>query len=1339
MIRKICHLFSRICLVVTLFCVAQHCPAQLANSGWPKFRGDYFNSGRSVGANVLPIKQWLTGIQIGSGMPSCPSTGSDGTVFVGGGPNVYAFDGVGGGLKWTFTPPVGGGFQASPAISKDGTVYIGSSNPGSGVGNTFYALDGKKGTVKWSFTSSSGTEQFISSPAIDYDGAIYVATSAGNIYKLDPAAGAVTWVSTPNNGGDVFYSSPCLDQLDKDHNGGIYIGSHGGFVYCVNKLDGTLRWQFKANGSVDSSVSISPAGFNVIFGSLDNNVYCVDNGGRQVWSYTTGGKVFSSPGFGPNNTAYIGSEDKNLYAFDAGTGSLKWTFSTGAPIDGSPAVAADGTVYLGPGDGYVYALNGVSGAKKWSYQTTSSAGSPSFGTDGTLYVLSGTSILALESVHVISTTLKPTSLLGGHPAVGTVIMNLPAAVGGAYVGLVSDDVSAIVPQYITVAAGQIQAQFPITTGGVDYDQVATITATPGINQSVPLTIFAPVMLSLVLTPSTVKELDSSTGTVTISGPAGPAGVNVVASTSNIKVAECLPRKPPQARIDPGQTKASFAIVTYPVDDVTVVKISASGLGTATANLTVQPASLLSLALDPTSVVGGNSSVGTVTLDLPAGPSGTVVSLNSSNASARVPATVTVASGDTTASFTVTTTAVAARTTAQITANLRGVPKSLNLGIKPVGLASVSMKPAVVFGSQSVVGTVTLDGAAPAGGMFVTLTSDNQVATVPASVTVPEGQTSVDFAVQTILVSNQILAKITGTHSDESASTTLTVNPATPTSLALSPESMVGGDTSTATVTLNGPAGPQGVTLLLTSSDPAATVPPTLFIPKGSNTGTFKVTTVGVNTWTVSIVTASIVGVWKSANLSITPTSLVGFTLTPNLIVGGQTSTGVVRLLGPAAPSGSSVLITCQNPLVTVPASVTVPGGQTTATFPITSQGVSAKAFVPIKASLNGDLQAILTLDILSLVSVKLDPSTVAGASPSTGTVFFNGPAGPGGVVINLASDQKAAQVPATISVPAGQSSGTFTVLTSPVTKRTSANISASLRTVTVSAALTMNPIGVLSVSVNPTSVVGGNSSTGVVTLTGIAPKGGTVVRLSSTAATVASVPGSVTIPAGSSTATFVVKTFGVASEKQVPITGKLGVTSASSTLTVKPAILLSISVNPATVTGGSPSTGTVTLSGAAPTSGMVVTLSSTSSSALVPAKVTVSGGKTTATFVVKTTVVVQKTSATISASLNGTSVSSVLTLNPISLLSVTLNPSTVVGGKSSTATVTLSGPAPSSGVTILCSSDQGFAKVPATVNVASAKTSATFTVATTKVDAGSKATISCSLGSLTVTAVLTTK
>src|SRR2546425_10687720 len=75
------------------------------------------------------------------------------------------------------------------------------------------------------------------------------------------------------------------------------------------------------------------------------------------------------------------------------------------------------------------------------------------------------------------------------------------------------------------------------------------------------------------------------------------------------------------------------------------------------------------------------------------------------------------------------------------------------------------------------------------------------------------------------------------------------------------------------------------------------------------------------------------------------------------------------------------------------------------------------------------------------------------------------------------------------------------------------------------AQLTINPAGaplpLSSVTLNPTSVVGGNPSTGTVTLTAPAPAGGAVVTLVSTGA-VASVPASVTVPAGATSATFTV-------------------------------------------------------------------------------------------------------------------------------------------------------------------------------------------------------------------------
>jgi hypothetical protein len=70
------------------------------------------------------------------------------------------------------------------------------------------------------------------------------------------------------------------------------------------------------------------------------------------------------------------------------------------------------------------------------------------------------------------------------------------------------------------------------------------------------------------------------------------------------------------------------------------------------------------------------------------------------------------------------------------------------------------------------------------------------------------------------------------------------------------------------------------------------------------------------------------------------------------------------------------------------------------------------------------------------------------------------------------------------------------------------------------------------------------------------------------------------------------------------------------------------------------------LNGPAPTGGMVVTLSSSrTSTAQVPASVTVAAGQTTATFAITTLAVTQNRTATISARRSVT-VSAVLTVTP---------------------------------------------------------------------------------------------
>ncbi len=185
----------------------------------------------------------------------------------------------------------------------------------------------------------------------------------------------------------------------------------------------------------------------------------------------------------------------------------------------------------------------------------------------------------------------------------------------------------------------------------------------------------------------------------------------------------------------------------------------------------------------------------------------------------------------------------------------------------------------------------------------------------------------------------------------------------------------------------------------------------------------------------------------------------------------------------------------------------------------------------------------------SLSSVTLNPASVVGGANSTGTVTLSAPASTGGATVSLSSNSPSAVVPPSAAVAAGATTGTFTVTTSPVTSATPVTISGTYG-VTRTAGLTVNAATLASVTFNPPSVVGGNNSTGTVTLTGIAPAGGATVTLS-TNNTVAQVPASVSVATGATTATFTVTTSVISSSTIVTVTGKYGATQ-TGTLTVGP-------------------------------------------------------------------------------------------------------------------------------------------------------------------------------------------
>ena len=185
-----------------------------------------------------------------------------------------------------------------------------------------------------------------------------------------------------------------------------------------------------------------------------------------------------------------------------------------------------------------------------------------------------------------------------------------------------------------------------------------------------------------------------------------------------------------------------------------------------------------------------------------------------------------------------------------------------------------------------------------------------------------------------------------------------------------------------------------------------------------------------------------------------------------------------------------------------------------------------------------------------------------------------------------------------------------------------------------------------SVSLSPTSVLGGNSSTGTVTLNGPAPAGGALVTLGSNNTATASVPANVTIAPNATTATFNVTTAPVAVNASVAISATYGTTKRTASLTVKVAVLSSLTLSPTSVKGGTQATGTVILSGPAPPLGATVTLiSSNTNVATVPPTVTVPTNMTSTTFAIATSLVTANKSVTISGKFGSTQ-KATLTVTP---------------------------------------------------------------------------------------------
>ncbi len=556
-------------------------------------------------------------------------------------------------------------------------------------------------------------------------------------------------------------------------------------------------------------------------------------------------------------------------------------------------------------------------------------------------------------------------------------------------------------------------------------------------------------------------------------------------------------------------------------------------------------SVESLTLNPSTAFPGDTVTAKITLRAPAAAGGVWVGITTSDSLiVPAPATVLIPEGQTSASVNVATPAAAFLTALEAvtltaiagytgrTATLSMTPKTPANPIVSITVTAGRVNPGTVAAGQ-----VTLAAPAPAGGTIVSFNAliktvttspvvnpvcqclDQTITTysaplpglvsIPMSLIVPESQTTASFSIATgnpfgtgnTWINNVLQVAVQGATGNVMKQAILTVGPPSVLSV-LEFEGQFGIPTTNAFpgqtsgnlfgVGLNIPTDAP-MTVTFTSTNPAIVMPASIEIIPTLNGAGSTFSTLGVPTLTTGIVTATSNGVSVSATVSVAPVPQpVLMSVNIPFISSGQSFTGTVTLSTGALLGGATVALTSDTPgVAAVPASIVIPFGATTATFTGIAGAVTAATPVTMTASFNGTSRTgvldVLPGAVLAIPSFSLNPYSMIGPGVvTTGTVTLNQPAQAGGVVISIASNSTAAKIPATIAIPAGQTSASFSVQGNGVNATTNVILTASyagglapLGPVWATANLTVAPTDVLKVVNKPTW----SSSTHVLTAT----------------------------------------------------------------------------------------------------------------------------------------------------------------------------------------------------------------------------------------------------------------
>jgi Abnormal spindle-like microcephaly-assoc'd, ASPM-SPD-2-Hydin len=740
-----------------------------------------------------------------------------------------------------------------------------------------------------------------------------------------------------------------------------------------------------------------------------------------------------------------------------------------------------------------------------SPQLTVSAASLTFG-DVTVNTAS-TQPVTLTSTGTAPVTIKSATLSGAGFTVSGATFPVTLSPGQSVTLNVQFD-----PATAGAATGQLTIQSESSTNStavVNLSGTGTAVLSPQLTISAASLTFGDVTVN---TASTQPVTLTSTGTApvtvdsavltgtgfTLSGATFPVTLNPTQSvTLNVQ-------------FDPAAAGAATGRVTIQSDSSTnstaVVNLSGTGTAASSPQLTISAASLTfgNVTVDTASTQPVTlTSTGTAPVTINSGtPSGTGFTMSGATFPVTLNPTQSVTlnvqfdpvtTGPATGQVTIQSNS---STNSTAVVNLSGTGAAASSPQLVVSAASLAFGNVTLNTASTLPVTLTSTGTAPvtinsgtlsgtgftmSGATFPVTLNPTQSVTLnvqfdPATAGAVTGQVTIQSNSST---NGTAVISLTGTGTAGSGALS---------GLSCSSGSMTGSGSDTCTVTLSAAAGSGGLSVGLTSSNAAVTVPATVVIPANATTAGFTATVSSVTTEQAVTLTASAGSVSKTFTLQLNA-AVPNLTVSSTSLAFGNVTLNTASTLPVTLTSTGTAPVTVNSGALSG-TGFTMPG----ATFPVTlnptqsatlnvrfdptaAGAVTGQLTIQSNSSTNGTtvigLSGTGTAVSGTLSSVSCSSASLTGAGSDSCTVTLSSAAGSGGVSVGLSSSSTAVTVPATVVVPGNATSAGFTATVTSVTTAQSVTLTASTGGVSKTFALQLNAAAP-TLTISPASLAFGN-------------------------------------------------------------------------------------------------------------------------------------------------------------------------------------------------------------------------------------------------------------------------